>query len=139
MAARRGIDSLMDTSLSQKATLSWDVLQSAMKGLMALRELELSETGRLAFEPETTFCCSTPKCLLRNRTESAALNVYRRVFNHVVGSPQSGTKVLQVPEFYGDELQSICDDVCQDCAEVWWANLRKKAWVKLPEVFGLRG
>ena len=41
MAARRGVDSLMDIEkrLSRSATLSPEVLKSAMKGLMVLREV----------------------------------------------------------------------------------------------------
>jgi len=43
MAARRGLDSLMDTRLLANATLSGQTLRSAMGGLMALREMELKE------------------------------------------------------------------------------------------------
>ena len=144
MATRRGIDSLMDRSLPRSATLSPDILQSAMKGLMALRELELSETHRLIFEPETPPLCSTSKCPSRTRTGSVALDAYRKVFDHVVGSSQFGTKVLQVPEFYEDcegEPQCIGSNICHNCVEGWevrHASLRKKVWGKLPEVFGLK-
>ena len=145
MAARRGIDSLMDGSLPPSATLPSGVLQSTMKGLMALRELELGETHRLIFEPETPPLCSTSKCPSRTRTGPVALDAYRKVFDHVVGSSQFGTKVLQVPEFYEDcegELQCIGSNICHNCVEGWevrHASLRKKVWGKLPEVFGLKG
>ena len=146
MAARRGIDSaLMGGSLPRSATLSAGVLQSAMKGLVALRELELSETHRLIFEPENPPLCSTLKCPSRTRTGPVALEAYRKVFNHVVGSSQFGTKVLQVPEFYedrGGKLQCIGGDICHNCVEGWeikHAGLRKKVWGELPEVFGLKG
>ena len=135
----------MDGSLPRSAVLPPGVLQSAMKGLMTLRELELGETRRLLFEPETTPPCSTSKCPSRTRTSPVTLGAYRKVFNHVVGSSRFGTKVLQVPEFYvdcGGELQCVGGDVCSNCVEGWevrHANLRKEAWVKLPEVFGLRG
>ena len=135
----------MGGGLPRSATLSSDVFQSAIKGLMALRELEFSETHRLIFEPETPPLCSTSKCPSRTRTGPAALDAYRKVFNHVVGSSQFGTKVLQVPEFYedrGDELQCIGGDICRNCVEGWevrHANLRKKVWMRLPEVFGLKG
>ena len=135
----------MDGSLPRSATLPSGVLQSVMKGLMALRELELSETHHLIFEPETPPLCSTSKCPSRTRTGLVALEAYRKVFNHVVGSSKFGTKVLQVPEFYedcGGEPRCIGGDICHTCVEGWeikHASLRKKVWGKLPEVFGLKG
>ena len=95
----------MDRSLPRSATLPSGILESAIKGLMVLRELELGETHRLIFEPESPPRCSTSKCPSRARAGPGA---YRKVFNHVVGSSQFGTKVLQVLEFYEDcegELQ----------------------------------
>ena len=47
MAARRGLDLLMDTRLPLNATLSGRTLRSAMHGPMALREMELKETHRV--------------------------------------------------------------------------------------------
>jgi len=41
MAARRGVDSLMDRHLPASARLSPNVLQVAIRGLLALREMEL--------------------------------------------------------------------------------------------------
>ena len=131
----------MDGSLPRSATLPPGVLQSAMKGLMALRELELGETHHLIFKPETTPPCSTPRCPSRTRAGPVALDAYRKVFNHVVGSSKSGTKVLQVPKFYGDEFVRVSGGACLHCLVDWGVeheNLRRKAWVKLPEVFGLR-
>ena len=135
----------MDRSLPQSATLPSGVLESAIKGLMALRELEFGETRRLIFEPETPLLCSTSKCPSRTRTGPVALEAYRKVFNQVVGSSQFRTKVLQVPVFYNDcggEPQCISGDICQNCVEGWevrHASLRKKVWGKLPGVFGLKG
>ena len=49
MAARRGLESLMDNHLSQNAILSPGILQAAIKGLLTLREMEVKETHRLIF------------------------------------------------------------------------------------------
>ena len=102
----------MDGSLPRSATLPPGALHSAMKGLMALRELELEETHGLIFEPETTPPCSTQRCPSRARTGPVALDAYRKVFNRVVGSSRSGTKVLQVPKFYGDEFLCVSGGAC---------------------------
>ena len=145
MAARRGISSLMDRRLPRSTTLPLDVLQSVTQGLMALRELELIETHRLIFEPEASPLCSTLTCPSRNRTGPVALDAHRRVFNCVVGSSRFGTKVLQVPEFYvyhGGVRLAFDNDFCPECVEGWkfgHADLRRKVWAKLPEVFGLEG
>jgi len=144
MATRRGPSSLMDRNLPRNATLSPEVLQSAITGLMTLRELELNETHRMIFEPSGSRPCSAPNCPSRAPTGPAALEAYRKVFDRIVGSSQLGTKVLQVPEFYencGGELQCVGPGICSGCVERWgsWhAELRKKAWAALPGVFGLR-
>ena len=52
MASRGGPDSSMDRDLPRDATLSPRILQSAIKGLMALREVELDGTHRLIFDPK---------------------------------------------------------------------------------------
>ena len=55
-----------------------------------------------------------------------------------------GTRVLQVPEFYDDlggDLQCVSPDVCNNCVERWdsgHAELRKMAWGRLPDAFGLK-
>ena len=145
MAARGGIKSLMDGSLPRTATLPLGVLQSATQGLVVLRELEFSETHRLIYKPETSPLCSTATCPSRNRIGPVALDAYRKVFDHVVDSSRFGTKVLQVPELYvdcGGELQCVGGDICRSCVEKWefgHADLRRKVWTKLPEVFGLKG
>ena len=145
MAARRGLGSLMDRSLPRGATLSPDVLQSAITGLIALREVELNETHRLIFETKDSQPCSAPKCPSRTPNSPATLDAYRKIFNHVVGSSQMGMKVLHVPEFYedcGGDVQCVSKDVCGKCVERWsygHAELRKMAWGRLPDVFGLKG
>ena len=92
MAARRGLNSLMDRHLPQGATLSPGVLQSAIGGLMALREVELNETHYLVFGPKGSQPCSESKCPSRAPSGPAAMAAYRRVINHIVGSSQHGTK-----------------------------------------------
>ena len=65
MAARRGLDSLMDTRLPANATLSGQTLRSATRGLMTLREMELKETHRVVFAiKDTSNCvdCSSRGC-----------------------------------------------------------------------------
>ena len=143
MAARRGVNSLMDRHLPRGATLSPEVLQSAIEGLMALREVELNETHLLVFGQKCPQPCSESKCLSCVPTSPAAVAVYRGVFDHVVGSSQRGTKVLQVPQFHvdreGDDVRVI-PDVCANCLRRWesgHAELRKKVWGMLPSAFGL--
>ena len=145
MATRRGANSLMDEHLPRNATLSSRILRSAIVGLMALREAELNKTHSLIFEANGSHPCSTSNCPLRTPTGPAALAAYHKVFGHIVGSSQSGTKVLQVPEFYEDrdgEIQCVGPGVCSTCVDRWesgHAELRKKVWATLPDVFGLNG
>ena len=112
---------------------------------MTLREVELNETHSLIFERKDSQPCPVPKCPSRNPTGPAALDAYRKVFNNIADSPQLGTKMLQVPEFYEDfegDIRCVGPDICSKCVERWecgHADLRKKAWVMLPRVFGLKG
>ena len=99
MATRRGLNSLMDRHLPRNATISPEILQSAIGGLMALREVELNDTHRLIFGPKGSHPCSTSSCPSRVPTGAATLDAYQTIFDHVVGSSRSGMKVLQVPEF----------------------------------------
>jgi len=145
MATRRGLNSLMGRNLPRDATLPPEVLQSAIGGLMALREVELKETHDLIFDSKGPHPCSTPNCPSRTLTGLAASSTYNKVFDHVVGPPRLGTKALQVPEFYedcGGELQCVGPGICSSCVERWesgHAELRKKVWAMLPDVFGLKG
>ena len=110
---------------------------------MALREVELNGTHRLIFGPKGP--CSAPNCPSRAPTGPAALEAYQIVFDRVVGSPQLGTNVLEVPELYedcGGDLQCVGPGICGNCVEGWesgHAELRKQAWTTLPGVFGLKG
>ena len=144
MAARKGLDSLMNRRLPRNAVLSPDVLQSAIRGLMALREVELNETHRFVFGPKGSHPCSDLNCPSNTPTDPVALEAYQKVFDLIVGPSQLGTKVLQVPEFYqdcGDNTVHVFPNICGSCVERWrfgHADLRKKAWSTLPDAFGLR-
>ena len=148
MAAQRGLNSLMDRSLLQSATLPPEVLQSAIGGLMAIREVELNETHHLIFGRKGTHPCSESKCLSNTLTGPAVLEANQSVFNHIVGSSQRGTKALQVPKFYipGNTGSGNQDDlrmfpgICDNCTGRWesaHADLRAKVWTMLPSAFGL--
>ncbi|KAF9646049.1 hypothetical protein BDM02DRAFT_320358 [Thelephora ganbajun] len=144
MAVRRGVDSLTNRHLSRNAVLSPAVLQSAIRGLMALREIELNETHRLIFEPKGSHLCSTTRCPSRIPATPTTFEAYQKVFEHVVSS-QLGTKVLQFPDLYqdyGGETSCVVIEICDVCLDRWgsgFKDLRKKVWAKLPEVFGLKG
>jgi len=142
MAVRRGLSSLMDRRLPRNATLSLDVLQSAIGGLMALREAELNGTHRLIFGSPP---CSDMGCPSNIPTDPVALEAYQKVFNDIVGPSQQGTRALQIPESNEDfawGVQFINPYVCSSCAERWsfgHANLREEIWAMLPDAFGLTG
>ena len=144
MATRKGPKSLMGGNLPRSATLSPATLQSAIEGLMTLRQAELNKTHRLIFGTTGAQHRPTSDCPSRNPAGTAALDVYQKVFDHVVGSSQLGTKVLEVPEFYeghGGDLCCIGPGICSDCVEKWesgHAELRKDVWAVLPDAFGLR-
>jgi len=145
MATRWGLNFLMDQDLPRNATLSPEILQSAIRGLTALCEVELGESHHLIFEPNDPHPRCASDCLSRTPTGPAALEARRKVLSRIVGSSQWGTKVLEVPQFYEDQggvLQCIGPGICGNCVERWQtghAKLRKKAWAMLPGVFGLRG
>ena len=146
IAVRGGSDSLMDKGLPASAILPPGILQVAIRGLMELREVELNETHRLIFGTTESHPCYTSRCPSRDRTGWGALEVYKKVFGHVVGPSRLGTRVLQVPEFYedcrGNQPQCIGTGICKSCVEQWesgHAELRKRAWAMLPDVFGLKG
>ena len=144
MATRRGPNSLMDGGLPRRATLSPEILRSAVRGLMTLRQVELNETHRLIFGSKGSHPCSAVDCPSRTPAGTAALEAYQSVFDHVVDSSQLGTKVLEVPQFHedhgGDLPGCVGPGICSGCVERWesgHAELRKKAWATLPDVFGL--
>ena len=149
MAMRRGLGSLMGRRLPASAILSPEILQVAIEGLMALREVEFSETHRLIFGPKGAHPCSVSNCPSRVPANPAVLEVHQKVFDHIVGSSRLGTRVLQVPEFYEEcdnglvlAIAPVIPGICSGCTARWGsghAELRKKVWGMLPDVFGLKG
>ena len=138
-AARRGVDSLMAEHLPQSATLPPQVLRSATKGFIALRELELNETHRLVLNSNTSH--SPVTCPSRKTTGQGVTDADRRVIDQITGFSRSGTKVLEVLS-----LSELCGvdsgGFCTNCITAWEAGhleVRKRAWGMLPKVFGLSG
>ena len=137
IAARRGLRSLMNPRHPTRAQLSLETIQTAGEGLMALREMELKEIHRLILTPHR---CLSRGCVSPKALGPGASDAERRVIDQIIGSSQSGTKILQV-----FSLDDICGGepggFCQSCEE-WWESghveMRKKAWAALPSVFGLR-
>ena len=144
MAARRGLDSLMGRDLHWNATLLPETLQCATRGLMMLREVERDEMHGLIFRPKDSRPCSASSCPLHAPTSSAALTAHQKVFDRTASASQLGTKVLQVLEFYGDhpsDLQDPGPSICSSCVGKWesgHAELRRKTWATLPDIFGLK-
>jgi hypothetical protein len=146
MASRRGLDSLMDGRLPPSAILSGQTLRSAMRGLMALREMELKETHRIVFTPKeatTRTGCSSTHCPSRSSNQPldmGNMEAHRRAFDRITGSGVEGTRILQVllaSEFAGDTEPMFCQ-VCVEKVQVAHAEVRRKAWEALPGLFGLR-
>lgn len=136
MAARRGLGSLMNPRHPASVRLSPETLQTAVGGLMALREMELKEVHRLIMAPHR---CVSRACVSPKTSGPGASDVEREVIDKITGSSQSGTKILQVCS-----LNDICGSElgvpCKRCEE-WWESghgeVRKKAWAALPSMFGL--
>ena len=127
----------MNSHHPASARLPPETLQTAIRGLMALREMELKEVHRLVMTPHL---CSSRRCILPKTLGSGASDVEREVINQITGPSQSGTKILQVFPL-NDVCGSEVDGFCKSC-EAWWesehADVRKEAWAALPSVFGLR-
>ena len=137
MAVRRGVDSLMDRSLPQTAVLSPEILQSTIKGFVALRELELNETYCLVLGSTT----SHPNCTSRNTTGPTVSDEHKRVIGRIADSSRSGTKVLQVLVLSSAD-EGIPDGFCESCVKGWetrHVEVRKRAWNMLSDMFGLSG
>ena len=138
MAVRRGVDSLMDERLPQRTTLPPEVLRSAMKGLITLRELELNETHRLVLRSKVPH--SSANCPSRKMGPEAS-DAHQRIVGLITGFSRSGTKVLEVLS-----LSSLCGgdspEFCESCVRGWEAGhieVRKRAWDMMPNAFGLKG
>ena len=146
MAARRGLDSLMDTRLPPSATLSGQTLRSAMRGLMALREIELKETHRIVFTIKNAtnrISCSSTDCPSRHfkgLLNAENIGAHQRTFDRITGSAVGGTRILQVlsADEFADDAESKFCQVCAEKMQVAHAEVRRKAWAALPEVFGLK-
>ena len=142
MAARRGLNSLMDGNLPRGATLPPTILRSAIGGFVALRELEVNETHRLILGSKGCNPCSPTTCPLANSTGPGVSRAQQNVINRIAGLHQSGgTKVLEVLSSSGVRGDDS-DGFCGDCVKEWelgHAEIRKRAWDALPSVFELRG
>ena len=141
MAVRRGSDSLMDTRLPTSARLSGQTLRCAIRGLIALREMELKETHRIVFKvkdaPNRVGCSSTD---CPSRGSRGLSDEHQRTFDRITGSAVGGTRVLQVllaSEFTEDTESKFCQ-VCGERMQAAHAEVRKKAWAALPEMFCLK-
>ena len=141
MVVQRGPDSLMDRRLPANARLSPEILQVAVKGLLTLREMELKEIHSLIFGLRGSRSCSRSGCPSPNTTGPRVSEAHQKVFDRIADSAHSGTKLLQVLS-----LRKVCGGdcfgFCERCVEGWeagHADVRKKAWAALPDVFGLKG
>ncbi|KAF9646041.1 hypothetical protein BDM02DRAFT_3189166 [Thelephora ganbajun] len=140
MAARRGLDSLMDTGLPASARLPPEILHIAIKGLTALREMELKEIRRLVFGSKLSYFRSQSSCPSCGAAGPRVLEVHQKVVDRIMDSSRSGTKVLQVLSFRdvcGGDLLGFCNSYVEGL-EAGHAEMRRKAWTVLPDVFGLK-
>ena len=145
MAARRGLDSLMDVQLQSDATLSGPTLKSAIRGLMALREMEQKELHRVISTFKDTanrIGCSSKICPSRSLKglTDVGITQAQQMFDRISGSVAGGTRILQVlsaDELTGDEEPKFCQ-TCAGRVEVAHADVRREAWMALPRVFGLK-
>ena len=144
MAARRGLDSLMNTRLPSDATLSGQTLRCAISGLMTLREMELKETHRVVFTTFNCVGCSSTDCLSRHSRGllgAEIIGALRPTFDRIAGSAVGGTRILQVlsaSEFAEDTEPKFCQ-VCAKKMQEAHGEVRREAWAALPEVFRLKG
>jgi len=141
MAARRGLDSLMDRRLPASARLSPDILQVAIRGLLTLREVESKEIHHLILGSKGSKSCLRSNCPSRTTTGPGVSEAHRTVVDRITDSGHSGTKILQVLS-----LKEVCGGnclgFCGSCVEGWevgHADVRKNAWAMLPDMFGLKG
>jgi hypothetical protein len=114
---------------------------------MMLREMELKGMHRIVFtfkDAVNLSGCSSNDCPSRGSKglpDAGIMQTHQRVFDRITsGSVAGGTKILQVSsadEFAGDGRSEFCQ-VCAERMEIAHADLRRKAWVALPGVFGLK-
>ena len=141
MAARRGLDSLMDRRLPASARLSPEILQVATKGLLALREMELNKTYGLILGSRGSRICSQSGCPSRSAAGPGVSEAHQKVIDRMASYAHSGTRLLQVLS-----MRDVCGDdclgFCKSCVEGWeagHADVRRKVWGMLPDVFRLKG
>ena len=140
MAVRRGPHSLMNPRHPASTLLAPEILEVAIEGLMALREMELKDTHSLILELTTSCPCPSPNCTSLKTLGPEVLGVERKIVDQITGSSQSGTKILQVLS-WSDVCGNEFPGVCERCVERWesgHAEMRKKVWAALPGVFGLK-
>ena len=141
MAARRGLDSLMDRRLPANARLPLETIQVAAKGLLALREMELNEAYGLIFRSKGSRICSRSGCPSRSTPGPRVSEAHQKVVDRMASYAHSGTKLLQVLSLK-DVCGGDCLGFCESCVEGWeaeHADVRRKIWGVLPDVFGLKG
>ena len=134
MAVRGGGDLLMGERLPTNARLSPRILQVAVKGLIALRELELEEAHRLVYGLRGSHPCSSPGCTSKGLGGPQA----RRVVDLIVDSTSPGRILLEAPPFRAVCGGEFCGNGLE-WLEVGYASMRKKVWGMLPNMFGLEG
>jgi len=144
MTVRRGSDSLMDARLPTSATLSGQTLRFAIRGLIALREMELKETDRIVFKTSNRVGCSSTDCPSRHsggRLDAEIIGTHQRTFDRITGSGVEGTRILQVlsGSEFGEDTESKFCEVCVEKMQAAHGEVRRKAWAALPDVFRLRG
>ena len=146
-AARRGLDSLMNTRFPSSAMLSGKTSGSAIRGLMVLREMELKEMHRIIFAIKNAahgVGCSSMDCPSRNSRgllDEEFIQAHQQTFDRITGSTVRGTRILQVlsaKEFMEDKESKFCQ-ICADKMAVAHGEVRKKAWAALPKAFDLKG
>ena len=117
-----------------------------MRGLVALREMELKETYRIVFalkDGANRVSCSSTQCPSQNSKgalDAGVVGAHQRAVDQIAGSAVGATRILQVlqaGEFTEDAGSKFCQ-VCVEKMQAGHAEMRKKAWAVLPEVFGLR-
>jgi len=139
MAVRRGPDSLMNARFPASARLPPGILQVAMKGLIALREMELRETHRLILRPKECSHRPSSKCSSCRAAGPGMSEAHQKVIDQIADSSRSGTRLLQVLSL-GDICGGDYHGFCESCVKEWeygHTEVRKKAWAALPRVFGL--
>ena len=72
--------------------------------------------------------------------DAGTMGAHQRAFDRITGSAVGETRILQVlsADEFGEDPESKFCGVCVEKMQVAHADVRKKAWAALPEVFGLK-